>query len=303
MVESAVGELASLQTEARNPNTFELDALSPIDLVRALHDENYSVAEAIEPALPQISKALVVISDRLRTGGRMYYIGAGTSGRLGVLDASECPPTFGISPDSVQGIIAGGDHALRNSIEGAEDDPAIGAAEITSRGIGTKDVVVGIAASGRTPYVIGGLGAARKAGAFTVALTNVRPSALESYADITITAVTGPEPITGSTRMKAGTAQKMILNLLSTGVMVLLGKTYGNLMVDVKATNAKLRDRAERIVMTAAGVDRSTAIASLEGCDWHAKTAIVSIMRGVEPGAARKRLAESDGFVRRALEK
>jgi len=303
MAESPAEELACLQTEARNPNTFELDALSPLELVRALHAENEGVAEAIEPALPQIGQALEIIGERLRAGGKMYYIGAGTSGRLGVLDASECPPTFGVSPDLIQGIIAGGDRALRNSIEGAEDDPAIGAAEIVARGIGPLDVAVGIAASGRTPYVIGALEAARTAGAFTVAITNVQAAALEPFADVTIAAVTGPEPITGSTRMKAGTAQKMILNLLSTGVMILLGKTYGNLMVDVKATNAKLRDRAQRIVMAAAGVDRITALDALEKCDWHAKTAIVAVMSGVEPTAARQRLSESEGFVRRALGK
>ena len=303
MPESPAEELGSLQTEAPNPNTTELDALSPSDLARVLHAENYSVAKAVESVLPQITQALDAIAIRLRAGGRMYYIGAGTSGRLGVLDASECPPTFGVSPDLIQGIIAGGDHALRNSIEGAEDDPATGVTEIGARGVGPKDVVVGIAASGRTPYVIGALEAAGKAGAFTIAVTNVRPAAMDSIADVTIAAVTGAEPITGSTRLKAGTAQKMILNLLSTGAMVLLGKTYGNLMVDVKATNAKLRDRAQRIVMAAAGVDRSTALSALEKCDWHAKTAIVSILRGVNPAVAGKWLAESDGFVRRALEK
>ena len=302
MSDSLSSELASLQTEARNPNTRELDQLSPQDLARALHAENYAVAEAIEPVLPEIGRALKVIAERLRNGGRMFYIGAGTSGRLGVLDASECPPTFGVPPDLIQGIIAGGDTALRHSIEGAEDDPSSGAVEITARGIGNNDVVVGIAASGRTPYVIGALEAARKAGAFAIAVTNARPAEVERVADVTIAAVTGPEPITGSTRMKAGSAQKMILNLLSTGAMVLLGKTYGNLMVDVKATNAKLRDRAQRIVMEAANVDRPTAFRALEKCDWHAKTAIVSLLKGITPDAARERLETTLGFVGQALE-
>ena len=303
MAEPPAEELAGLQTEAQNPKTLELDALPPHELARALHAENYEVAEAVESALPKIGEALVAIAKRLRSDGRMYYIGAGTSGRLGVLDASECPPTFGVPPDMIQGIIAGGDHALRNSIEGAEDDPAKGAAEIAARGVAPKDIVVGIAASGRTPYVMGALEAAGRAGALTIGVTNVRPAAMDRMVEISIAADTGPEPITGSTRMKAGSAQKMILNILSTGAMVLLGKTYGNLMVDVKATNAKLRDRAQRIVMAAAGVDRSTAHAALEKCDWHAKTAIVAVLRDIEPASARSLLVESDGFVRRALEK
>ena len=295
-------ELSQLQTEARNPNTLELDTLPPVELARALHAENYTVAAAIEPILPQIGEALEEIDRRLREGGRMYYFGAGTSGRLGVLDASECPPTFGVAPDLVQGVIAGGDHALRNSIEGAEDDPSAGAAEVRSRGIRSIDVVVGIAASGRTPWVIGALRAARDAGAFTLAITNVMPSTMEAAADVTLAAVTGPEPVTGSTRMKAGTAQKMILNLLSTGAMILGGKTYGNLMVDVKATNEKLRDRAQRIVMEATGVDRDAALKALEKSDWHAKTAIIVLLRGQNPAEAREQLELAGGFVRRALE-
>src|SRR5687768_15760490 len=190
MAESSAEELAGLQTEARNPNTLDLDALPPQELAQALHAENYQVAEAVESALPQIGQALEAIANRLRSGGRLYYIGAGTSGRLGVLDASECPPTFGVPPDLIQGIIAGGDHALRHSIEGAEDDPATGAAEIAARGVDQKDAVVGIAASGRTPYVMGALEAAGRVGALTIGIANVRPAAIDRVAEISIAAVT-----------------------------------------------------------------------------------------------------------------
>jgi len=300
--QSSDSELALLQTEARNPRTADLDSLNPEELARALHEENHQVAGAIDEALPQVARAIELIADRLRRGGKLYYIGAGTSGRLGVLDASECPPTFGVDSERVQGIIAGGERALRFSIEGAEDDRAAGSAEIRSRQIDGDDVLVGIAASGRTPYVIGALDAAREAGAATIAVVNSRPAALDEWADITIAAVTGPEAITGSTRMKAGTAQKMILNMLSTCAMVLLGKTYGNLMVDVRATNEKLRDRAIRIVVEAAGVSREKARTALEQCDWHAKTAVVVLSCSLSPEEARVRLEACGGFVLRALE-
>jgi len=247
-------DTSGLETERRNPETADIDSLQTGDFVRVLHAQNFRVAEAVSAALPAISTAIEVIADRLERGGRLFYMGAGTSGRIGVLDASECPPTFGVSAEMVQGIIAGGDSALRNSIEGAEDDSEAGEKEIPARGVRPVDVVVGIAASGRTPYVIGAIRGAKAAGAYTIAVVNVSRSRLESEADLTITAVTGPEAITGSTRLKAGTAQKMILNLLSTGAMVRLGKTYGNLMVDVAATNDKLKERAILIVMEAAGV-------------------------------------------------
>jgi N-acetylmuramic acid 6-phosphate etherase len=278
-----------------------MDRLSVEELARVLHAENYFVAEAVERALPQIAQAIAVIAERLRGGGRLFYIGAGTSGRLGVLDASECPPTFGVSPEMVQGIIAGGDTALRNSIEGAEDEPETGAADLRERGVSDRDVVVGIAASGRTPYVLGALREARAVGAYAIAVVNTRPAEMEAAADLSITAVTGPEVLTGSTRLKAGTAQKMILNLLSTGAMVRLGKTYGNLMVDVQATNEKLRDRATRIVMTAAGVEREAAQDALERADGRAKTAIVMLRLQVSLEEAASRLAEAEGFVRKAV--
>lgn len=290
-----------LQTEQRNPRTSEMDTLTVEELAAALHAENFAPAEAVQAALPEIARAIQIIFERLSDGGRLFYAGAGTSGRLGVLDASECPPTFGVETGLVQGLIAGGDYALRNSIEGAEDDPAAGAKDLRERGLTARDVVVGIAASGRTPYVIGALDAAREVGAYAIAVVNVRPSAMEAHADLAIAAVTGPEALTGSTRLKAGTAQKMILNLLTTGAMVRLGKTYGNLMVDVRATNEKLRDRAIRIVMAAAEVDRETALGALDAADWHAKTAIVMLLNGTDAPTARDRLAAAHGFVRQAI--
>jgi N-acetylmuramic acid 6-phosphate etherase len=293
---------AHLQTEARNPRTAEMDTLPVEELARILHAENYEVADAVGQALPEIASAIEVITERLKRGGRLLYIGAGTSGRLGVLDASECPPTFGVEAETVWGIIAGGDTALRSSIEGAEDDPDAGMRALQEANAKAEDVVVGIAASGRTPYVIGALEYARSKGAFTVAVVNVKPSAMEQTADLTIAAVTGSEALTGSTRLKAGTAQKMVLNLLSTGAMVRLGKTYGNLMVDVKATNEKLRERAIRIVTEASGHAPEAARSALEQCGWHAKTAIVMLRSGLSAEAAKARLTQAGGFVRAALE-
>jgi N-acetylmuramic acid 6-phosphate etherase len=281
---------------------MELDALNSSDLVSLLHSENASVLGAVELALPAISQVVDVISERLAKGGRLFYVGAGTSGRLGVLDASECPPTFGVSPDRVQGVIAGGITALTTSIEGAEDNPETGAQAMRERSIGPKDVVIGIAASGRTPFVIGAMEVARKAGAFTAAIINVSRAAMSDFADVTVSAVTGPEPLTGSTRLKAGTAQKLILNILSTAAMVRLGKVYSNLMVDVRATNQKLRDRAARIVATAASVDRERAEAALTAANGHVKEAIVMIRLGTDFDTAWKRLDESGGRVRAAID-
>lgn len=293
--------LGALQTEQRNPRTMEIDRLTGEDLARTLHAENEVVAGAVGEVLPQIGEAIERIADRLRAGGRLFYIGAGTSGRLGVLDASECPPTFGIPEEMVQGVIAGGEEAIRRSIEGAEDDREAGAADLRRRGLSGKDVVVAIAASGRTPYAIGALEEAKRAGAYAIAVVNARPAGMEAFADLTIAAVTGPEPLTGSTRLKAGTAQKMILNLLSTGAMVRLGKTYSNLMVDVQARNEKLRDRAARIVMMATGAEREAAQAALEQSRWHAKTAIVMLLLNLSAEEAADRLSQAGGFVRTAL--
>jgi N-acetylmuramic acid 6-phosphate etherase len=295
-------DLARLETEARNPHTSELDRLSTSDLVVALHRENAAVLDAVAAVLPQVAQVVDRVAERLGCGGRLFYVGAGTSGRLGVLDASECPPTFGIEPDRVQGIIAGGPQALTTSIEGAEDSEEVGAQDLRLRGVEARDIVVGIAASGRTPYVVGALDAARAAGAATAAVVNVSGSELSRHADITLAAVTGPEALTGSTRLKAGTAQKLILNLITTAAMVRLGKVYGNLMVDVRATNVKLRDRAARIVMAAAEADRERAEAALRQCDWHCKTAIVMLRLDVNSAEAARRLETAGGWVRAALE-
>lgn len=295
-------DFARLETEGRNPRTMDLDRLSTTELVGRMHRESLDAFTAVGAVLPQIAQVVELLAERLADGGRLFYIGAGTSGRLGVLDASECPPTFGVSKDLVQGLIAGGDFALRNPIEGAEDSPETGASDLRARGISARDVVVGIAASGRTPYVIGALDAAREAGAFAVSLANVSNSALARHADLAIEAVTGPEVVTGSTRLKAGTAQKLILNLLTTAAMVRLGKVYSNLMVDVRASNVKLRDRAIRILMSAADADRPDAEAALEAADGQVKTAIVMIRRKISAQQAGALLAAADGWVSKALE-
>lgn len=293
--------LAQLETETSNPHTHDLDTLSTVGLVGTLHHENYAVADAVTLTLPVVAQVVDLIAERMGRGGRLFYVGAGTSGRLGVLDASECPPTFGVAADRVQGIIAGGETALTNSIEGAEDSPEVGAIDLRSRQVGAGDVVVGIAASGRTPYVIGALEAAHLAGAVTVAVVNVSNSRLSEVADHTIAAITGPEALTGSTRLKAGTAQKMILNLLTTATMVRLGKVYGNLMVDVRATNVKLRDRAIRIVLAATDSSHAEAEAALLASEWRCKTAIVMLKRNVSTLEADTLLTASNGWVRAAL--
>ncbi|MCS6776475.1 MAG: N-acetylmuramic acid 6-phosphate etherase [Chloroherpetonaceae bacterium] len=294
-------DLAHLETEQRNPRTMDLDTLPPPALVAVLHAESRAAFDAVEAILPSIAQVVEVIAQRLSQGGRLFYVGAGTSGRLGVLDASECPPTFGVPADTVQGIIAGGHVALTTSIEGAEDRPESGAADLHARHVTAADVVVGIAASGRTPYVIGAMQAAREIGAFTVGVVNVTQPALASCADIVLSAVTGPEALTGSTRLKAGTAQKLILNLLTTAAMVRMGKVYSNLMVDVQATNTKLRDRAARIVMAATGVDRGAAEAALNRAGGHCKVAIVMLALGVSAEEAAYRLQVTGGWVRAAL--
>lgn len=278
-----------------------MDLLPAAELVRLLHAENYVPAQAIEATLPQIARAVEIIAERLRAGGRLFYVGAGTSGRMGVLDASECPPTFGVAPEMVQGIIAGGNAALRESLEEAEDDSEAGARDLHAHGVFSADVVVGIAASGCTPYVVGALKQAREVGAYTIALVNTSPSEMERLADLPIAVLTGPEPLAGSTRLKAGTAQKMVLNLLSTGAMVLLGKTYGNLMVDVQATNAKLRERAVQIVHTVTGAEEEQVRQALEKAQWRARTAIVMLKQGITAEEANTRLERAGGSVRKAL--
>lgn len=295
-------EINALETESINPNTRDLDRLSTLEMVRVINAEDMKVAQAVERTLPQIAQAVELIVSRLRAGGRLIYMGAGTSGRLGVLDASECPPTFNVPEGLVIGLIAGGDTALRHSVEAAEDRPELGRADLERIKLNERDVVVGLAASGRTPYVLGGLTYAQSVGAGTIAVACNQPAEISRAAEISILPVVGPEVVSGSTRLKAGTAQKMVLNLLSTGAMIKLGKTYGNLMVDVKPTNAKLRARAIRLVQLVAGVDETTAQESLTACEWEVKPAIVVLVKKLNPQQARDKLAASGGMLRAVLE-
>jgi N-acetylmuramic acid 6-phosphate etherase len=288
-------------TETRNPHTAAIDTLPSLEIVKLINNEDAKVAQAVSQELPQIARAVDLIVERLQRGGRLLYFGAGTSGRLGVLDASEIPPTFNAPSDLVRGFIAGGDGALQRSIEGAEDDRGTGAQAVREARVSKADVVVGIAASGATPWVLGAITEARQRGAATVALTCNPESVLAGLAEISIAPVIGPEVIAGSSRMKAGTAQKMVLNMLSTAAMIRLGKVYGNLMVDVQPTNAKLRRRAARILQQAVGVDAETARRALEATDYEVKPALVMLLVGVSADEARNRLAAAGGFVRRAV--
>lgn len=293
--------LATLPTEARNPASEHIDQLPTLDMLRVINDEDARVAHAVALELPKIAQAVDAIAARFDHGGRLFYIGAGTSGRLGVLDASECPPTFSVPPSLFQGIIAGGDGALRNSSEASEDSPEQGAADLAARDFTPQDALVGIAASGRTPYVLGALAHARRLGALTIALTCVPHSEMAAIADIAIAPVTGPEVLTGSTRLKAGTATKLVLNMLSTGVMIRTGAVYGNLMVNVQTTNAKLVDRAQRIIAAATGVDQPTA-AKLLNEGGTVKTAIVMHKLRLDRPAAEARLNAAKGNLTLALQ-
>lgn len=288
-------------TETRNPASSEIDQLSTLAMVKLINDEDARVALAVGAQSAQIAAAIDGIANRMRRGGRLIYFGAGTSGRLGVLDASECPPTYSVSTDVVIGRIAGGDSALRNSLEGAEDDADSGASEVAMLDVNELDSVVGIAASGSTPYVLGAMGQARQRGALVIAIACNQPCAMEALAHIAILPIVGPEVITGSTRMKSGTAQKLALNTLSTGVMVRLGKTFGNLMVDVQAKNSKLQRRAIRIVAQACEIDEATAAELFTACNGEVKTAIVAKLANVSADAARQRLDAAGGVVRQAI--
>lgn len=294
--------LDKLTTEGRNPASEKIDSLSALEIVRLINAEDARVIGAVEQQAGVIAQAIEIIADRLRRGGRLIYIGAGTSGRLGLLDAAECPPTFNTPPEQVVGVIAGGHSAMFRSVEGAEDFPETGAADLAALGLSAKDAVVGIATSGRTPYVVGGLRHAGTVGAATIGLTCNEESALDQVADLMIRPVVGAEVISGSTRMKAGTATKMVLNMLSTGAMVLLGKTYGNLMVDLRATNSKLIDRSRRILMALAGLASADAEQLLARCHGELKTAIVASLRGVSPAEARVLLDRAGGHLRVAIE-
>ena len=286
-------------TERRNPRSTTIDTASALEIVDLIGAEDAGVPAAVSKARAEIARAIDLIEGAFRSGGRLIYVGAGTSGRLGVLDAAECPPTFGTPPEMVVGLIAGGSPALIRSIEGAEDDTAAAERELDALGVGRKDVVVGIAASGTTPYVGAALARARALGARTVFLScSEPPTDLRQSCDICITVLVGPEIVTGSTRMKAGTATKLVLNTLTTGAMIRIGKTYGNLMVDLRAWNDKLVDRSQRIVMEAAGVDRSAARSAIEAADGSVKTAIVMARRGVARGEAERLLSEHAGRLR-----
>lgn len=293
---------ASLTTEQRNKGSENLDRLSTIEILQCMNDEDQTVPAVVGKNLDVIAQAVDLISAQMAQGGRLFYVGAGTSGRLGILDASECPPTFGTAPELVQGIIAGGDHAIREAIEGAEDDTELGRDDLVQRRLQPEDVVVGIAASGRTPYVIGALTYAKTVGAKTIALSCNSPSRIGALADIAIEIPVGPEVLTGSTRLKAGTAQKLVLNMLTTATMVKLGKVYGNLMVDVQATNEKLRTRSLNIIRDVTGVDKETATRTYRAASGNVKVAIVMLLADVSEEVATKSLDANGGRIRQALE-
>jgi N-acetylmuramic acid 6-phosphate etherase len=292
--------LDQLLTEARNPASEDIDKLPTLQMLEVINAQDREVAEAVHAELEQIARAVDAIADRLRAGGRLFYLGAGTSGRLGVLDASECPPTFNLERDRVIGVIAGGEKALRLPVESAEDEPGQGERDLKEKEFTGQDALVGIAASGRTPYVLGAIAYARSLGALTVGLSCVPHSELAQAAEIAITPAVGPEVITGSTRMRAGTATKLVLNMLSTGTMIRLGLVYGNLMVNMQTTNGKLRDRAIRIIAAATGVDRQRAEVLLAEAG-SVPVAIVMQKLGVERAEAGHRLESAHSRLRAAL--
>ncbi len=293
--------LSQMITEQRNPNSQNIDQLSPLEIVQIINQEDKQVAVVVEKCLPQIALAVEKIEHAFLNGGRLVYIGAGTSGRLGVLDASECPPTYGVPPEMVVGIIAGGERALRHPIEGAEDNREQGKTDLQAVNFNEKDVLVGIAASGRTPYVIGALEYARSLGATTVAIASNPQSAMAQIADIAIETVVGAEVLTGSSRMKSGTAQKLVLNMLTTASMVRIGKCYQNLMVDVQASNEKLKARAIKIVMEATDCSQVEAEQTLKVAENNAKLAIMMILSQLDKTAAEQLLAKHQGRLRSAL--
>ena len=301
MAENLLQTLSTLITEQRNPNSMHVDSLSALEIVQLMNEEDKQVPLAIEKCLPQIAQAVERIVAVFQQGGRLVYIGAGTSGRLGVLDASECPPTFGVSPEMVKGIIAGGERALRHPIEGAEDSKAQAVVDLQTIQFSSKDVLVGIAASGRTPYVIGALEYAKSLGSVTVSISSNPNSAMANIVDIAIDTVVGPEVLTGSSRLKSGTAQKLVLNMLTTASMILMGKCYQNLMVDVQASNEKLKARAIRIVMQATDCDKALAEETLKQADQNAKLAIMMILSGLDRAQAETLLEKHQGKLQLAL--
>jgi N-acetylmuramic acid 6-phosphate etherase len=294
--------MQNLITEESNPASASIDTLSAIEIVRLMNAEDQKIAAAVETVLPSIAEAVEAIAERMAAGGRLFYLGAGTSGRLGVLDASECPPTFNTRPEQVVGIIAGGTLALTSAIEGAEDDFDAAAIDLKVRQFSEKDVLVGIATSGRTPYVLGGLRYAQSIGAFTIGISCNGKSDLNECSDVLIAPIVGPEVISGSTRLKSGTATKLVLNAITTATMVLLGKTYGNWMVDLRASNTKLKARSVRIVSAIAGLSETQASEQLAICDGEVKTAIVAAKLAIGASEARQLLEKSKGKLRVALE-
>ena len=301
MAENLLQTLSTLITEQRNPNSMHVDSLSALEIVQLMNKEDKQVPLAIEKCLPQIAQAVECIVAAFQQGGRLVYIGAGTSGRLGVLDASECPPTFGVSPEMVKGIIAGGERALRHPIEGAEDSKTHAVVDLQTIQFSSKDVLVGIAASGRTPYVIGALEYAKSLGSATVSIASNPNSAMANIVDIAIDTVVGPEVLTGSSRLKSGTAQKLVLNMLTTASMILMGKCYQNLMVDVQASNEKLKARAIHIVMQATDCDKALAEETLKQADQNAKLAIMMILSGLDRAQAEALLEKHQGKLQLAL--
>lgn len=295
--------LSKMTTETRNPKTMNLDAMTPLEIVTTMNDEDTNVHAAISKVLPQIAQIAQWAGEAIDNDGRLIYMGAGTSGRLGVLDASECPPTFGVSHNTVVGLIAGGDIALRNSVEGAEDDAPLGRQDLIDHNLTAKDVVIGIAASGRTPYALGGMAYAKSIGCKVAAIVCNNDSEMANAADIAIEIIVGPEILTGSTRLKAGTAQKLVLNMISTTAMVSIGKAYQNLMVDVRPTNKKLRVRAHNIVMQTTKADWQTVDKALLESDYNVKTAIIMILCRCDGKTAQEKLQSSGGHVRGALKK
>jgi len=293
--------LSSLTTERRNERSKRIHQVETIDMLKIMNDEDKTVAEAVQEVLPDVKTAVDYAVGSLKKGGRIIYIGAGTSGRLGVLDAAECPPAFSISPESVIGIMAGGEQALFKAVEGAEDHEAFGRRDLEAVNLSNNDTVIGIAASGRTPYVLGALKYAKETGAKTVALTCNENSAISRAADHSIEVVVGPEVIAGSTRMKAATSHKMILNMISTAAMINMGKVYENLMVDVKVSNNKLKERAIRIIQTVTGVPKEMAAQALEKSNNQVKTAIIMLKINKDAAAAEKLLEKSEGDIEKAL--
>jgi len=290
-----------IDTEQRNPRTEKIDTEYSLGIVRLINREDHLVAAAVEQELPRIAQAVETIVVKLLNGGRLIYCGAGTSGRLGVLDAAECPPTYGVSPELVQGLIAGGPSAFLKAIEGAEDNYNMGRFDLERIQFSAKDVLVGITASGRTPYVLGAADYSRELGASTIGLTNCRSSELSQHVDICIAPLTGPEVVTGSTRMKSGTAQKMVLNMLSTAVMIMMGKVYGNLMIDVQATNEKLKERTVSIVRAATGANTELVKNALIQSDFSCKHAIVMILLDIDISDARLALEKAQGHIARVI--